>query len=212
MQNNHSIDLDAVRTQLVMAALPHVAFDGWSPAALAAGAADEGLDPTLPERLFNGGVADALAFLVRLADTRMVQDAAQADFTGMGERARLAAVIRLRLDRWQEHREAWRKAVGLLAGPRYLPLAAELSWGTADALWTAIGQRSHDISWYTRRASLSAIYAATFMVWLNDSSSDNQVTTAFLERRLDQMAQLAKVQSRAWTWLTDRVPGLAQPG
>ena len=212
MQNNHSPDLNLTREQLIQAALPHVVFDGWSDAALAAAAADLGLDPTMPARLFNGGVVDALAFLVRQADRQMLADAAAADWAKVGDRGRLAAVIKLRLNRWLPQREAIRKALGVLALPQNLLLTTQLTWGTVDAIWTATGQRSHDFSWYTRRASLAAVYAATMLTWLDDQSEDCAATWAFLDRRLDQVAGMIKVRQRAWSWLTHRVPALSQPG
>ena len=212
MENNHTTDLNQLRDRLVLAALPHVAFDAWTEKALNAGAADLGLDATMPARLFESGPVGAVAHLVRLSDRLMLEDAAQADFTAFGDRARLAAIIKLRFDRWLLYREAIRRAVGVLALPRNLAIATQLTWGTADAIWKASGKSSHDVSWYTRRASLAAVYAASVLVWLDDQSDNGAETQAFLMRRLDQVTGLVKLRRQAWDWLTHRVPGLSQPG
>lgn len=212
MQNNHPTDLNALRDQLVMAALPHVVFDGWTDATLTAAAVELGLDPTMPARLFGGGVADAVAHLVRMADRQMIAAASEIDLAPLGDRAKLAAVIMLRLDHWLPHREAIRRAVGLMALPRNLVLSTALTWGTVDAIWTASGKRSHDISWYTRRATLAAVYAATLLIWLDDQSESSAETRAFLMRRLDEVTGLIKLRHRAWEWLVHRVPALSQPG
>jgi ubiquinone biosynthesis protein COQ9 len=42
------------------------------------------------------------------------------------------------------------------------------------------------MNWYTRRASLAAIYSASDMFMTRDLSPDYTETTRFLERRLDQ--------------------------
>ena len=212
MQNNHPTDLDALRDQLIQASLPHVVFDGWSDTALAAGAQDLKLDPTMPQRLFGGGAADAVAHMVRMADRQMLADAAAADLSALGDRARLSAIVKLRLDRWLPHREAIRRALGVLAMPRNILLTTQLAWGTVDAIWTASGKRSHDVSWYTRRATLAAVYAATLVIWLDDQTEDCSETFAFLAHRLDEVTGLIKLRHQAWTWLTRRVPGLVQPG
>jgi len=212
MQNNQATDLNLVRDQLIQAALPHVIFDGWSNKTLSEAADELGLDATIPARLFGGGGADAVAHFVRLADRLMIEDSAQLDLSKLGDRARLLAVIKVRFERWSPHREAIRRAVGLLAMPANLGLAAQLTWGTADAIWMATGKRSHDISWYTRRASLSAVFAATLMTWLDDTSENSAETYAFLGRRFDEVAETIKLRHRAWNWLVQRVPGLAVPG
>ena len=51
----------AGREALLLAALPHVAFDGWTAAALQTGAADAGIPPEDIKRLFPGG-AEGLAW------------------------------------------------------------------------------------------------------------------------------------------------------
>jgi len=208
MQNNRSEDFDQVRDRLIMAALPHVVFDGWTFKPLATAANELGLDATLPERLFGGGGIDAVAHFVAMADRLMIEDAARLDMSALGDRGRLLAVIKVRLDRWGEHREA----IGVLAMPANMVLAATLAWGTADAVWTASGKRCHDFSWYTRRASLSAIIAATVLIWLDDQSEDCDETYAFLSRRMDEVVSMVKLRHRAWDWLVHRVPGLPAPG
>ena len=212
MKNNQDLDLDGVRDRLILSVLPHVMFDGWSDQSLAAGAKELGLDATMPARLFAGGGMDAVAHFVRLADRLMIEDAASVDLTALGDRARLQAVIKLRFDRWGPYREAIRRAVGQLALPINLPLAARLTWGTADAIWTATGKRSHDFSWYTRRGSLSAVFAATLLMWLDDQSENCAETYAFLGRRFDEVTGAIKRRHRAWSWLVQRVPALSRPG
>ena len=53
----HAPDPDAAA--IVEAALLHIPFDGWSDAALKAGAVDAGLSPEDVVRLFPGGALDA---------------------------------------------------------------------------------------------------------------------------------------------------------
>ncbi len=212
MKNNQPVDLNLVLDQLILAMLPHVAFDGWSKKSLDIAAEELGFDPTLPERVFGAGGVDAVTHFVKMADRLMIEDAAKLDLSDLGDRARLHTVIKTRLDRWTDHREAVRRAVAVLALPSNLVTATTLTWGTADAIWTATGKRSHDYSWYTRRASLSMVFAATVMTWLDDQSEQCEQTYAFLERRMDEVTEVIKLRRRAWDWLIHRVPALSQPG
>ena len=63
---------DPTAVAILNAALMHVPFDGWSDAALAAGAADAGVEQHLVSALFQRGAIDAIALHSRLADTEMV--------------------------------------------------------------------------------------------------------------------------------------------
>jgi ubiquinone biosynthesis protein COQ9 len=191
------MDLRTVRDRLVRAALPHVAFDGWSRAALAAAAAAEGLGPTLPARLFPHGGADAVAHFVALADREMAEELAARDLSSLRLTARVALAIETRLRRWGDQREAVRRALVLLGLPHHLPLAARLAWGTADAIWVAVGERSHDFSWYTKRSSLAAVYTATLLCWLDDDETAwGEETAAFLRRRLDEAGRVTRTRTR----------------
>ncbi len=64
--------LDELRPRLIAAMVPHVAFDGWTTAALLAGAADAGIDPDVARVAFRGGAVEMAQAYTALADTRMV--------------------------------------------------------------------------------------------------------------------------------------------
>ena len=89
--------MDKALEKLVYAALPHVAFDGWSQAALAEAAADSGLSLAEAEALVpRGGVDLALAYH-HLGDAQMVAELAARDLQAMRFRDRVTLAVRLRL-------------------------------------------------------------------------------------------------------------------
>ena len=63
--------LDELRPRLVAAMIPHVAFDGWTPASVAAAAADAGIDPDVAALVFPGGAVDMAVAYTALASARM---------------------------------------------------------------------------------------------------------------------------------------------
>lgn len=188
--------LEPQRDALLLATLPHVPFEGWSQRAMREGARAAGLDPTLPERLFPGGPVDIVEHFSGYADRRMEADllALVPPPQRLGERVREA--IRLRLDRWSGDREAVRRAASLLAMPQNALAAGRCTFATVDTLWHAVGDDSVDFSWYTKRASLAAVFSATVLVWLEDDSPDCEETLAFLDRRLADLARLPKLRGR----------------
>lgn len=193
--------LEAQRAALVLAALEHVPFDGWSSTALRHAAADCGLDAGAADRAFPHGVIDAVEEFTRLADRLMGEDVAALDLSAIPVPARLGTVIRTRLTRWEPHKESVRRALSVYALPLYLPRATKATWKTVDAIWRAAGDRSNDYNWYTKRASLLPVYSATILYWLDDPSEDSAETWAFLEQRLQAVARAVKARKA----LTDKV-------
>lgn len=193
------MDFQQIRDRLVQAALPHVVFDGWSVKALAEAAMAEGLDATLAERAFMGGPADAVEHFIDLADRLMGEDVAGRDLAAMRVPDRVFAILDARFRRWAPHREAVRRALAVLA---LNPLAAARATArTVDAVWALAGDRSHDFSWYTRRATLGAVYSATVLFWLEDESEDGAETRAFLRRRLGDVGRVTGARKRLTGWL-----------
>ena len=182
--------------QLLDAALPHVAFDGWSPETFQNAIADAGIDPAVAASACPRGAVDlAIAYHLR-GDAAMAAALAEADLSDMRFRDRVAYAIRLRLQAIDD-KEAVRRGTTLFALPHMAADGAKLIWGTADAIWTALGDTSQDANWYTKRLTLSGVYSAVVLYWLGDDSLDMQATDAFLDRRSDNVMQFEKFKAQA---------------
>ncbi len=183
------------RDAAIDAMLPNVPFDGWTIRALRSGLAASGMPEDEATILFPGGAADMVAVFCDLADRRMIEAAAA--LTETKPTARVRAVIALRLAMNRPHKEAIRRAMAVLALPGHARTAAAITARTVDAIWHAAGDRSADFSWYTKRAILTAVYAATVLFWLHDTSEDDADTRAFLDRRLRGVGRLMRIRGRA---------------
>jgi len=76
------------------------------------------------------------------------------------------------------------QALAIMAQPSYVaPSFAELA-RLADEIWYLAGDKSVDGSWYTKRATLSAIYSATEVFMTQDTSKNFTDTEQFLDARL----------------------------
>lgn len=184
---------DELKARVLDAALSHVPFDGWSERTLAAAITDSGVAPALARSLFpRGGVDLALAYHQR-GDEAMVAGLAQRNLTALRYRDRIALAVRLRLE--NADRELVRRGTTLFSLPMHAADGARAIWQTADRIWMALGDSSQDMNWYTKRATLSAVYGATVLYWLGDESSDRQATWDFLDRRIDQVMQVEKLKA-----------------
>ena len=176
------------------AALMHVPFDGWSETTLRATAADLDLTQADLRAMFPRGAVDlALAFHKR-GDAAMVAAMAAEDLGALRYSERVARAVRLRLEA-VEDKEAVRRGAALFSIPLYAADGAQALWGTADAIWTALGDTSQDANWYTKRATLSGVYASTVLYWLGDDSLGHEETWRFLDRRIDGVMRFEKFKS-----------------
>lgn len=189
--------LRAARDRLVEATLPHVLFDGWTDAAIRAGARDCDMEPEEAAALLPGGVGDLIAAFSRLADRKMVEAVEAADLSEMRFRDRIAFAVETRLDILAPYREAVRRGLSWLAMPQNALLGAKLLYRTVDDVWYAVGDRSADFSFYTKRGLLSGVIASTTLFWLEDRSEDASETRAFLDRRISDVLRIGSVRRRA---------------
>lgn len=178
------------RSPLLAAVLPHVPFDGWSEKALENAAADVGITSELAELAFPGGAIEALEAHLSEADAQLAEKLAELDLPSMKIRDRITVAIRTRLEQQTANREAVRRGVFLLALPQHIALGSKALWRTADTMWRAAGDTSTDHNWYTKRATLSAVYSAVLLFWLNDDSEEFADTWAFLDRRIEDVMKI----------------------
>jgi len=183
------------KQRLLDAALPHVAFDGWTEATFRAAVEDTGIDPALARALCPRGAVDlALAFHAR-GDAMMLELLGAAHLDGMRFRDKIALAVRYRLEAATD-REAVRRGVTLFALPQHAGDGARAIWNTCDLIWTTLGDSSEDLNWYTKRATLSAVYSATVLYWLGDDSPGHEATWAFLDRRIDDVMRFEGAKAR----------------
>ena len=184
--------IDPTAAAVVRAALVHVPFDGWTNTALTSGAADATVEPQMVSALFPRGAIDAIALYSRLVDAEMVTA-----FNVLPEKPQkihlaIRALVLSRLELAQQNKDAVRRALTMLALPAHAKISAKLLYDTVDAMWRAAGQTDTGFSFYTRRATLAAVYSATLLAWLADNSGDMAKTVAFLDRRLADVASIPK--------------------
>ena len=192
MTENTQSDL---KSTLLVAILPHVAFDGWTDTAFRAACDDSAIDQKLARMTCVRGALDLAASFHEMGDQKMIAVLRERDMSDMRFRDKVALAVRLRLD-GIEDKEAVRRGATLFALPHNARLGAGLIWGTADAIWTTLGDTSRDVNWYTKRATLSTVYSTTVLYWLGDESPEYTATWSFLDRLINNVMQFEKLKSQ----------------
>lgn len=185
----------AGRDAAIRAILPLVPRSGWTRRTIAAGLRAAGLPEDEAAFLFPRGVTSAVEAWIDLIDREMAATAG--DVTGQHIPARIRTLVAARLRLIAPHKEAARLAAAVLALPWNAPAGLRGAARTASAIWQAAGDTSDDLSWYTRRASLAAIYGATLAFWLRDDAEDIGPALDFLDRRLAGLARMQHCRKKA---------------
>ena len=184
-----------IKTRLLEAAKPQVPFDGWSEATLRRAAQDAGIDGAMVDAVCPRGAIDLALAAHDAVDAEMVATLEATDLGAMRFRERVACAVRLRLE-LVEDRELVRRGMMLFFLPHYAAESTRAIWRTADRIWTALGDTSDDVNWYTKRATLSGVYGSTLLYWLNDESEGQAETWEFLDRRIEDVMQIEKIKAR----------------
>jgi ubiquinone biosynthesis protein COQ9 len=201
--------LAEIRRQLALPVGENAVFDGWSDKAVASAAAALSIDPDIVRLAFPEKPAEMVAAYVEALDEALVAAFPPEAIAAMRVSQRIRAILLERFALMTPAREAIRSGLAILAMPQNLARAARLGWRSADAMWRLAGDTATDFNHYSKRAILGSIYAATLLVWLDDDSDGQAETTAFLDRRLGEVARFEKAKAN-WTGSAERRPSLAR--
>lgn len=189
---------DAIKEKILKAALPSVAFDGWTMDVLENAAIDAGYKKEMVISVFPEGVKDALRYFSHWADNEMLRVLAKEE-TPQRIRDKIALAVKTRLRILTPYKEAERLAIAYWVRPLRKFEGAKLVWKTADVIWTHAGDTATDYNRYTKRALLSGVITSTALYWLSDSSMGAKDSWAFLDRRIDNVLNIGKIVGRLKT-------------
>lgn len=191
-----TVPYETAKAALLEAAVMHVPFDGWSEATFQAAIRDADIAPSVARAICPRGAVDLAVAFHKAGDEAMIARLHETDLNDMKFRDRVAFAVRIRLEA-VEDKEVVRRGTTLFTLPMYAADGAKLVWGTSDAIWTALGDTSDDVNWYTKRATLSGVYSSTVLYWLGDDSPEYMATWAFLDRRIGDVMRIEQIKAKA---------------
>lgn len=189
--------IEKLQAKLVLASLRHVVFDGWNRVSLQRAAADLSWPGAEVDRLFPRGGLDAAIIFSKLADEEMLACTSRELSSEMRIRDRVKRAVQCRLEFLEPHREAIRRLTSFMLVPGNGRHSFSLLYSTVDSIWFAVGDKSVDFSFYTKRALLAGVVASTNIFWLEDQSEGCQHTWEFLDRRINDVLGIQKIRTKS---------------
>jgi ubiquinone biosynthesis protein COQ9 len=188
---------DGFRERLLDAMLAVAPEKGWTQAAVEAAASRAGLSEGQVILACPNGIPDLLEALGQRATAAVAARLSAPEIKGLKVRDKASAGVRAYLAALDPAKPAVKRAAGspanLLTGPKGV-------WAAADAIWSALGDKSTDYNWYTKRLILSGVVGSTVLVWLG--TDEQGEIDAFLARRIENVMDFEKAKGKVREFAT----------
>ena len=201
--------LAAVRSRLALAVGENAVFDGWTDKAVESAAGQLGIDPAVARLAFPRNQLGRIDAYIAAVDAAMAAHFTPDVIAALKIRERIRDLVWFRLETMGPAREAVRSALAILAMPQNAVQGLSVGWRSADLMWRLAGDSSTDFNHYTKRLTLSALYAATLLAWLDDQSEGWTDTSAFLDRRIGDVMRFEKWKAE-WRGSAERRPSFSR--
>ena len=195
------------------ALLPHVPDTGWTDQAAQTAMCEAGISSDEAALAAPGGVGDLVERFFDRAEEGMLAKLEEEDLSTLRTHEKVAAGIKAWLGALEPHREAVKRASARGFLPWNARDAAQRTWKTADAIWTAAGDTATDYNRETKRGLLSAVLPPIVLYWQNEP--DDADLAAFIAKRLENAMTFGKWGSKIakpGLELLDRLRGRGDDG
>ena len=187
------LDQIELKDKIIINALKNINFDGWSKNSILTGFNSQYKDEEMYSELFPNGIIDTIIHFADMADRQMVKKYLEEDFKNQRIPEKIKKLLMARFEFLNPYKEAVRRSVAILALPSNSKIAIKSLYNTTDKIWSAVGDQSTDISFYTKRASLAGVYSSTLMSWLGSTDPELQKVDEFIDRRLNNINVIGKI-------------------
>lgn len=184
------------RARLLATLLPIAGERGWTTATLKEAASAANLSEGDMALAAPGGVVDMIDAFANWGDQQMLAALEGQDLLSLKIRARVRLAIWSRLKALGPHKASEGKAIAAMARPFRAQTGAGMVWRTADRIWTALGDRSTDENYYSKRAILSGVLGSVTLCWLADRDPLWEDTARFLDQRIDNVMQFERMKAQ----------------
>ncbi|KAG0293639.1 Ubiquinone biosynthesis protein coq9, mitochondrial [Linnemannia gamsii] len=177
-------------------ALTFVPQHGWTTVSIAKAAEDMGY-PTIIHGMFPKGGADLIDYFLQDCLERLPLEL-EGRMEGLGTQEKIKLGTLTRLGMIAPYIDRWHEALAIMGQPSNVAMSLNHLAKIVDEIWHLAGDKSADMNWYTKRASLAGVYTTTELYMTTDKTPNYQATQKFLNRRFEDAATVGKVTNEVF--------------
>ncbi|GJJ77931.1 ubiquinone biosynthesis protein COQ9 [Entomortierella parvispora] len=174
-------------------ALTFVPEHGWTSTSIAKAAESMGY-PAIVHGMFPNGGADLIDYFLQDCLNRLPLEL-EGRMEGLSTQEKIKLGTLTRLGMIAPYIDRWPEALAVMGQPKNVPMSLNHLAKIVDEIWHLAGDKSADMNWYTKRASLAGVYTTTELYMTTDKTPNYQATQRFLERRFEDAATVGKATS-----------------
>ncbi|PNS17812.1 Ubiquinone biosynthesis protein coq9, mitochondrial [Sphaceloma murrayae] len=189
---------------LLSSGLTHVPSTGFTISSLRAGLADNA-HPASALNLFPHGAFSLVLYHLR-NQRLLLRDTVQFPSTSsvpvpVGAKVKSLVLARLEGNVAAGVVGRYTEALALMSLAENIPASVRELGLLSDEMWYLAGDKSVDGSWYSKRATLGAVYAAAEVFQTQDQSTEYKDTREFVGRRLEEVRVLGGAVRNVGEWM-----------
>ncbi|KAG0044443.1 Ubiquinone biosynthesis protein coq9, mitochondrial [Gryganskiella cystojenkinii] len=178
---------------ILKTALTFVPEHGWTTTSIAKAAESMGY-PSIIHGMFPNGGADIIDYFLQDCLNRLPLEL-EGRMEGLSTQEKIKLGTLTRLGMIAPYIDRWPEALAVMGQPKNVPMSLNHLAKIVDEIWHLAGDKSADMNWYTKRASLAGVYTTTELYMTTDKTPNYQATQRFLERRFEDAATVGKAAS-----------------
>ena len=187
---------DNIPDKILDSMLKQVPFEGWTTRALTQALKSLDLPKGSAELYVPGGASSLIGQWSARKDKDMLERFEVLDKSELRIRDKVKQAVWFRLEAIGRHEEAAKRATSRLALPDMAGEGAALLWASADKIWAALGDKSEDYNYYTKRLTLSAVLGSSVLSYLADDTEDKSKARAFLDKRIENVMRFESIKGK----------------
>lgn len=183
------------------------AFEGWNEAALSKAFELSEIDTKFQNLIFENGCLDLIEFYIAEQNRKLCTIIATTpNFSSFKVRQKIQFALHALFENEKNHRLALQRLQNfyfdvrnfskIKQGPRPLFMAFKHVGKIADFIWIAIGDKSTDFNFYSKRLTLSKIILQTFVIFIKDESINLEITKKNIDLQIEKVMKFEKFKAK----------------
>ena len=186
------------KKQLLEAFISLNSFENWDNNTLSIANRECGFEKDMHKILFPGGVDEITIYLSQICNENVFEKLSKKDLKNLKIQEKAGLIIFEKIKEYHNilhTNEAVKKFVAYFTSFETAPSAIKNIFSFSSDAWYLIGDKSTDISYYTKRASLGLIYSKGLIYSISDESNNLNKTQEYVKRNIDGLMKFHKFKS-----------------